>query len=200
MFTGIVEAMGVVRAAEPRGDLLVLDLGCDVRSLGVVAGGSIAVNGCCLTAIAVSAHGFTCELTPETLRRTSFQGRLRPEARVNLERPMRADGRFDGHIVQGHVDGVGCVAEVVPLGESVEMSIDVPPDLERYLARKGSVAVEGVSLTVADLSPGAFTVALIPYTLEHTTLGGARTGDAVNIETDIIAKHVERLLALQLHS
>jgi len=200
MFTGIVEAMGVVRAAESRGDLLVLDLACDVRSLGVVAGGSIAVNGCCLTAVAVSAHGFTCELTPETLRRTSFGGRLRPEVRVNLERPMRADGRFDGHIVQGHVDGVGCVAGVVALGESVEMSIDVPPDLERYLARKGSVAVEGVSLTVADLRPGAFTVALIPYTLEHTTLGSARTGDAMNIETDIIAKHVERLLALQLHS
>jgi riboflavin synthase len=189
-----------VRAAESRGDLLVLDLACDAHGLGVVAGGSIAVNGCCLTAVAVSPHGFTCELTPETLRRTSFGGRLRPEVRVNLERPMRADGRFDGHIVQGHVDGVGCVAGVVALGESVEMSIDVPRDLERYLARKGSVAVEGVSLTVADLRPGAFTVALIPYTLEHTTLGSARTGDAMNIETDIIAKHVERLLALQLHS
>jgi riboflavin synthase len=199
MFTGIVEGMGVVRAAEPRGDLLVLDLGCDVRGLGLRPGGSIAVNGCCLTAVDVGADGFSCELTPETLRRTSF-GRLRPGVRVNLERPMRADGRFDGHIVQGHVDGVGRVVEVVPLGESVEMSIDVPQDLERYLARKGSVAVEGVSLTVADLRPCAFTVALIPYTLEFTTLGITRAGDAVNIETDIIAKHVERLLALQLHS
>lgn len=200
MFTGIVEAMGVVRSAERRGDLLVLDLRCDAGALGLVAGGSIAVNGCCLTAVDVSADAFTCELTPETLRRTSFGGRLRPDVRVNLERPMRADGRFDGHIVQGHVDGVGRVAEVVPLGESVEMSIDVPPDLERYLARKGSVAVEGVSLTVADLRPRAFTVALIPYTLERTTLGILRSGDAVNIETDIIAKHVERLLALQLHT
>jgi riboflavin synthase len=200
MFTGIVEAMAVVRSAERRGDLLVLGLRCDAGALGLVAGGSIAVNGCCLTAVDVSADGFTCELTPETLRRTSFGGRLRPDVRVNLERPMRADGRFDGHIVQGHVDGVGRVAEVVPLGESVEMSIEVPEDLERYLARKGSVAVEGVSLTVADLRPRSFTVALIPYTLERTTLGTTRTGDAVNIETDIVAKHVERLLALQLHT
>jgi riboflavin synthase len=200
MFTGIVEAMGVVRAAEPRGDLLVLDLGCDVQSLGLVDGGSIAVNGCCLTAVHVGADGFTCELTPETLRRTSFGGRLQPKVRVNLERPMRADGRFDGHIVQGHVDGVGRVKDVVGLGESVEMSIEVTSELERYLAPKGSVAVEGVSLTVAALRPSSFTVALIPYTLEHTTLGTMRSGDAVNIETDIIAKHVERLLALQLHT
>jgi riboflavin synthase len=200
MFTGIIEAMGSVRRTARRGDVMVLDLACDARGLGLARGGSIAVNGCCLTAVDVEADGFSCELTPETLRRTAFGERLLPEARVNLERPMRADGRFDGHIVQGHVDGVGRVSEVVALGDSAEMVLEVPGDLERYLAQKGSVAVDGVSLTVADLRPKAFAVALIPYTLEHTTLGYVRAGDAVNLETDVIAKHVERLLALQQHS
>jgi riboflavin synthase len=199
MFTGIVEAMGVVRATTRRGDILVLGLECDSREMGLGTGGSIAVNGCCLTAVDVGPDGFACELTPETLRRTAFGDRLRPGARVNLERPMRADGRFDGHIVQGHVDGVGRIADVLALGDSAEMSIEVPEDLDRYLAQKGSVAVDGVSLTVAALRSGAFTVALIPYTLEHTTLGQVSAGDPVNLETDIIAKHVERLLALQLH-
>jgi riboflavin synthase len=200
MFTGIVEATGVVGSVDRRGDVLVLDLACDMGHLGLAPGGSIAVNGCCLTAVGVRPDGFRCELTPETVRRTAFGDRLRPGARVNLERPMRADGRFDGHIVQGHVDGVGRVLEVSTLGDSSEMSIGVPEDIERYLAQKGSVAVDGVSLTVAGLRRGAFTVALIPYTLEHTTLGRLVAGDPVNLETDIIAKHVERLLALQLHS
>jgi riboflavin synthase len=200
MFTGIVEAMGTVRRVVRREDILTLELDCDSQGLGLVPGGSIAVSGCCLTAVDVRCDGFTCALTPETVRRTAFGDRLRPEARVNLERPMRADGRFDGHIVQGHVDGVGRIREVSTLGDSVEMSIGIPLDLERYLAPKGSVAVDGVSLTVARLVPGAFVVALIPYTLEHTTLGRLGVGDPVNLETDIIAKHVERLLALQPHS
>jgi riboflavin synthase len=162
---------------------------------GLAAGSSIALNGCCLTAVEVDADGFACELTQETLRRTAFEQRLAPGARVNLERPLRADGRFDGHIVQGHVDGVGRVAELRRLGASAELRVAPPPELSRYLVVKGSLAVDGVSLTVAGLEPGAFTVALIPYTLENTTLGTLRTGDPVNLEADVVAKYVERLLA-----
>jgi riboflavin synthase len=194
MFTGIVEGTGTVRGAERRGDVLVVRVQTGGVTADLPRGGSIAVNGCCLTAVDVDASGFVCELTEETLRRTGFEERLRPGARVNLERPMRADGRFDGHIVQGHVDGVGRVVALERLGESAEIAIAPPPDLERYLVEKGSVAVDGVSLTVAGLSPGAFTVALIPYTLDVTNLGDARPGRRVNLEVDVIAKYVERLL------
>ena len=154
----------------------------------------MAVNGCCLTAVEVGPRGFTCELTPETLARTRFDERLREGVRVNLERPLRADGRFDGHIVQGHVDGVGRVTSLRRLGESAELEVEAPPELLRYLVLKGSVAVDGVSLTVAGLAGGVFGVALIPYTLEHTNLGDAGPGGHVNLEADLIAKYVERLL------
>jgi riboflavin synthase len=195
MFTGIIEATGTIRSTERRADVLVVQVGCDGRALGLPAGGSIAVNGCCLTAVDRGDEFFTCELTEETLRRTAFGERLRPGVTVNLERPMRADGRFDGHIVQGHVDGVGRIRGVVRLAESAEMSIEFAPEVGRYLVHKGSVAVDGVSLTVAGLEADAFTVALIPYTLEHTNLGRAGPGDRVNLEVDVIAKYIERLLA-----
>ena len=142
----------------------------------------------------VDAEGFTCELTGETLARTAFAERLRPGARVNLERPMRADGRFDGHIVQGHVDGVGAVRALTRQGDGAELEVTLPADLERYVVEKGSIAVDGVSLTVAGVAPGVFRVALIPYTLENTSLGQARVGGPVNLEVDVIAKYVERLL------
>jgi riboflavin synthase len=194
MFTGIVECIGTVTAAERRGDVLRVRVGASGLD-GLAPGGSIAVNGCCLTAVEVDAGGFTCELTGETLQRTAFGDRLRPGVRVNLERPMRADGRFDGHIVQGHVDGVGRVRELRRTGEAAELVVEPPPALERYLVGKGSIAVDGISLTVADLREGAFTVALIPYTLEATNLRDTRAGDLVNLEVDVIAKYVERLLA-----
>ena len=161
---------------------------------GLSVGGSIAVAGCCLTAVEVNANGFACELTEETLERTGFEGRLRVGTRVNLERPMRADGRFDGHIVQGHVDGIGTVRGLDPLGASAELRIEPPPEVERYLVLKGSVTVDGVSLTVAGLAAGLFTVALIPYTLEETSLRDLVSGDRVNLEADVVAKYVERLL------
>jgi riboflavin synthase len=131
------------------------------------------------------------------MRRTAFGERLKPGTRVNLERPMRADGRFDGHIVQGHVDGVGRVVKLERLGESAELHLTAPPELARYLVEKGSICVDGVSLTVASLTGGAFSIALIPYTLDATTLGERRSGDPVNLETDVIAKYVERLLGPQ---
>jgi riboflavin synthase len=195
MFTGIVEGVGTVQAAERRGDVLVVRV--DVGGLfeGLPLGGSIAVNGCCLTAVDSDARGFSVELTGETLLRTRFDERLRPGARVNLERPMRADGRFDGHVVQGHVDGIGRVIEMRSLGESAEIRIEVPAEFERYLVEKGSVAVDGISLTAYGVRDRAFSVALIPYTLEVTNLRDARPGNPVNLEADVIAKYVERLLA-----
>jgi riboflavin synthase len=195
MFTGIVEETGVVRAAAAGGGVLRVEIAAQgiVRDLPV--GGSIAVNGCCLTAVEVGRDGFACELTGETLARTAFDERLKPGAVVNLERPLRADGRFDGHIVQGHVDGVGRIVDLRRQGESAELTVEPPAGLARYLVEKGSVAVDGISLTVASVSPGGrFTVAIIPYTLAHTSLAQARPGDRVNLEADILAKYVERLL------
>ena len=195
MFTGIVEGTGTIRGVERRGDVLVVRVETGDVAAALPRGGSIAVNGCCLTAVEVDAGGFVCELTEETLRRTGFGERLKPGVRVNLERPMRADGRFDGHIVQGHVDGVGRVLSLERSGDSAEIAIAPPAGLERYLVEKGSVAVDGISLTVASLRPGSFTVALIPYTLDVTNLGAVAPGDRVNLEVDVIAKYVERLLA-----
>ncbi|SRR5713101_2326559 len=195
MFTGIVEEVGTVRAAETREDVLVVRIAAAATLTGLGRGGSIAVNGCCLTAVDVDADGFTCELTRETLDRTDFARRLTPGALVNLERPMRADGRFDGHIVQGHVDGLGEVLEVRRTGAAAELRVAVPASLQRYLVEKGSVAVDGISLTVAGLEARGFVAAIIPYTLERTNLRAARPGDRLNLEMDVLAKYVERLLA-----
>ena len=194
MFTGIIQETGKVVGAERRGDVLVVRISAEETLSDLPTGGSIAVNGCCLTAIDVTPEGFVCELTIETLQRTAFESRLKPGVLVNLERPMPASGRFDGHIVQGHVDGVGRINELRRLGDSAELVVAPPPELERYLVPKGSIAVDGISLTVADLRPESFSVALIPYTLDHTNLGEAQAGDPVNLEADVIAKHVERLL------
>lgn len=194
MFTGIIEETGRVVSATRREEILVLRFSAQSTLTDLAIGGSIAVNGCCLTVVRRDEQGFECELMGETLARTAFDERLQPGVRVNLERPMRADGRFDGHIVQGHVDGLGRILAVRDLGESAEIDIDLPADLERYVVPKGSITVDGISLTIARLAPSCFTVALIPHTLEVTNLGEARAGGAVNLEADVIAKHVERLL------
>ena len=194
MFTGIVEGTGSVRAATRRGDVMAVRIEVGGLFEGLALGGSISVDGCCLTAVRSDAQGFDVDLTEETLRRTRFDERLVPGARVNLERPMKADGRFDGHIVQGHVDGVGRVRELKSLGESAELVVEPPSGLELYLVEKGSVAVDGISLTVWGIAGGAFSVALIPYTLEVTNLRDARAGRLVNLEADVIAKYVERQL------
>jgi riboflavin synthase len=194
MFTGIVEETGVVVAAERQRDVLRARIRCDTSHRGLAQGSSIAVSGCCLTATEIAGDGFACELTEETLARTAFDRRLTPGRLVNLERPMRADGRFDGHLVQGHVDGLGRIAKLDRSGSAAELSVEPPKALERYLVLKGSIAVDGISLTVAGLKPDAFLVALIPLTLERTSLREARPGDLVNLEVDVIAKYVERLL------
>ena len=194
MFTGIVEEVGRVESAERRADVLRVRIFAPTTAPGLPVGGSVAVNGCCLTAVLVAGGFFECELTEETLRRTAFEERLRPGRALNLERPLRADGRFDGHIVQGHVDAVGRIRALERDERAADLVVDCPPALERYLVEKGSVAVDGISLTVARLGPGSFGVAIIPYTLDHTSLREARAGDPVNLEADVIAKYVERLL------
>jgi len=194
MFTGIIEETGSVVRASQRNDILTVRIAAETTLAGLAIGGSIAVNGCCLTVVRCDSEGFECDMMGETLARTGFRERLQPGAKVNLERPMRADGRFDGHIVQGHVDGVGRVSAIRRLTESAEIDVEVPSALERYLVEKGSVAVDGISLTIARLEPGYFTVALIPHTLDVTNLGTAQVGDRVNLEADVVAKHVERLL------
>lgn len=194
MFTGIVEGTGRVVRAERRGDVLAVRIEAGELGRELPEGASVAVNGCCLTAVAAGSDGFTCELTTETLARTGFATRLREGVLVNLERPLEANGRFDGHIVQGHVDGVGRIVSLRPLGASAELTVSFPPELARYIVIKGSVAVDGISLTVAALSERTFTVAIIPYTLEQTNLKAAQAGDPVNLEVDVIAKYVERLL------
>ncbi|MBM3694428.1 MAG: riboflavin synthase [Actinobacteria bacterium] len=193
MFTGIVEAMGVVAEAEEVGGKRRLLLEVGGLAAGMRAGDSVAVNGVCLTAVEVTGSRVAVEAVDETLARSNL-GLLRQGARVNLERPMRADGRFDGHIVQGHVDGVGTVRSIETEGASIRLWVDAPPALLRYLAEKGSVAVDGVSLTVSGVDRAGFEVVLIPHTLEVTLFGSRRPGDAVNLEADVIAKYVERLL------
>ncbi|HET7846631.1 MAG TPA: riboflavin synthase [Acidimicrobiia bacterium] len=192
MFTGIVAHKGsVVDVADQAG---VRRLTFEAGALAQLeVGDSIAVNGVCLTAVAVEESTIAVEIVPESLSRSSL-GLIRPGDAVNLERPMSAQGRFDGHIVQGHVDGVGVVSKVVADGEDRRLTIDVPPGLARYIVEKGSISVDGVSLTVSGVGPGSFEVALIPHTLEVTTLGLRGEGDQVNLEVDIIAKYVERLL------
>lgn len=187
MFTGIVETIGTAARVSDAHIRIVSDL------KDLVVGESISVNGVCLTVTEPEAGAFSADISEETARRTSL-GALMPGTKVNLERAMPADGRFGGHIVQGHVDGVGNLAELEQLEGSTEMWFRIPAELERYLVPKGSVTVEGVSLTVASLEPGRFSVALIPHTLVSTTFGTKLPGDPVNIEVDVLAKYVERLL------
>ena len=192
MFTGIVAHKGSVLDVED--DTGVKRLILEAGSLAdLEVGDSIAVNGVCLTAVVVQDSRIAVEIVPETIARSSLGG-IQPGDPVNLERPMSAHGRFDGHIVQGHVDGVGVVSKVGNEGDDRRLTIELPAALTRYIVEKGSITVDGVSLTVSAVHSDSFDVALIPHTLEVTTLGLRKVGDQVNLEVDIIAKYVERLL------
>jgi len=197
MFTGIVEHLGAVVATDDvdRGRILRIDAGPIAG--GVTVGDSIAVNGVCLTAVDVDEPQIAFQVVGETLDRTGL-GRLAAGDPANLERPMPASGRFDGHIVQGHVDGVGRVRSSSPDGEGRRMWVDLPEELLRYIVEKGSITLDGVSLTVADVDESGLEVALIPHTLSVTTLGRREPGDALNVEVDVLAKYVERLLGARL--
>ena len=190
MFTGIVEEVGTVRSVVQGR----LTIGGRKVMPTLEIGGSISVNGACLTVTSLEPDGFSVDVVPETLRRTNL-GLLNPNSPVNLERPLRADGRMDGHIVQGHVDGTGTIGEISADGEALMVRIDVPAQLARYVVEKGFIAVDGVSLTVVHCDEAGFSVTVIPHTRYHTIFGSRSVGDAVNIEIDILAKYVERLMA-----
>lgn len=194
MFTGLVEEGGTLERVEPgeAGARLVIRAQAVLEDLGI--GDSVSVNGACLTAVAVGDATFAVDAVAETLRRTALGGAA-PGDRVNLERPMRLGDRLDGHLVQGHVDGVGTVRSARPEGGSAVLEISAPAGLLRYVVEKGSIAVDGVSLTVAQRTTDAFTVALIPHTMAVTTLGPQAVGRPVNLEVDVVAKYVEALAA-----
>ena len=193
MFTGIVEELGTIAAVEDQGDALRLTIHAQHVLADVGLGDSISVNGCCLTVAERDGDTWTADVMQETLDRTSLAG-VQPGDRVNLERAVTPTTRLGGHIVQGHVDAVGVVRRRTPSEHWEVVEVEMPPELGRYLVEKGSVTVDGVSLTVVEAGPDAFTVSLIPETLARTTLGSRRPGDRVNLEVDILAKHVEKLL------
>ncbi|HWG59261.1 MAG TPA: riboflavin synthase [Candidatus Acidoferrales bacterium] len=196
MFTGITEHAGTIESldrSETGGKLRVSLAKATELARDMKLGDSIAVNGCCLTVVEFGAAYFSADLSAETLRRTSF-GEKSPGDKVNLERPIAAGARLGGHFVQGHVDGVGRVARLEPEGENWWLCVRVPPDLQRYVAEKGSIAVDGISLTVARWREGVADIAVIPFTYEHTNVHTLSPGSAVNLECDILAKYVESLL------
>ena len=193
MFTGIVEELGTVAAIEDQGDAIRLSIHATTVLEDAGLGDSISVNGCCLTITTLDADRWTADVMQETLDKTSLYG-VRPGDPVNLERAVTADKRLGGHIVQGHVDGVGTVVSRTPSEHWEVVEISLPADLERYLVPKGSITVDGISLTVVEVNPESFTVSLIPETLARTTLGLKQEGDLVNLEVDVIAKYVEKMV------
>jgi len=194
LFTGIIEELGAVESLTKQTAGARLRVRCARVLEDLKPGSSIAVNGVCLTAVEITRDAFSADLAPETLRRSNL-GDLGPSARVNLERPLAPTDRLSGHIVQGHVDGTGEFLELDQLGdENWWLKIRVPPELDRYLVFKGSIAIDGISLTIASLEREVLGVTIIPHTYQNTTLGTHKAGDRVNLECDVLAKHLEKLL------
>lgn len=193
MFTGLIEDVGKIAALRIAKDAAVLTVQTKLPLGRTPRGASIAVNGACLTVVRKTAKAFTVDVSPETLQRTSLQ-ELAVGSPVNLERPMRLTDRLGGHLVTGHVDGIAKIVAMSTEGEFTIFSFAVPPMMTPLLVRKGSVAVDGISLTINDCRRGRFSVAIIPYTLQHTNLRARRVGDKVNIETDLVGKYVQNLL------
>ncbi|MGA2962404.1 MAG: riboflavin synthase [Candidatus Korobacteraceae bacterium] len=193
MFTGIVEEVGRIARIEQKGENRRIVIEAQNIPGQLKTGDSCAVSGVCLTALAITPTSFAADLAPETWVRTSLS-RITEGAKVNLELPLRADGRMGGHMVQGHVDGVGKLMEFERIANSDDywLHVEVPAELEKYLVYKGSIAIEGISLTVARLEGLVCTIAIIPHTVEMTNLGTLKPGDPVNIETDIVAKYLEK--------
>ena len=195
MFTGIVEEVGKVVKIEQRGENRRITIEAASIPKELRTGHSVAVSGVCLTALDIKPKSFCADLAPETWVRTSFS-RMHEGALVNLELPMKANGRFDGHIVQGHVDGVGKLIEFERIADSENwwLHIEIPSEIEKYTVFKGSISIEGISLTVAKLEGNRCTIAIIPHTVELTNLGSLKPGDPVNLEADVIAKYVEKMM------
>ena len=195
MFTGIVEEVGCVTKIEQRGESRRITITAEKAPKELGTGSSVAVSGVCLTALDIKPGSFSADLAPETWVRTSFS-RIHEGALVNLELPMQADGRFGGHIVQGHVDGVGKLISLDRIADSENwwLHIELPDEVEKYTVYKGSISIEGISLTVAKLEKNRCTIAIIPHTIERTNLHSLTPGDALNLEADLIAKYVEKMM------
>ena len=193
MFTGIIEEVGSLKKLQKEAAGAVFEISCKRVLEGLQIGDSIAANGVCLTATAFTSHSFTAAAMHETLRRSTL-GNLHPGSPINLERAMAANGRFGGHMVAGHIDGTGTISNIEKDGNAVWYTLRASPQILRYIVEKGSVALDGISLTVAEVRADYFKVSVIPHTLAQTALAQKRTGDCVNIENDIIGKYVEKLL------
>jgi riboflavin synthase len=195
MFTGIIEEVGRVARIEQRGENRRITIAAENVGKELKPGDSVAVSGVCLTALDIKPGSFCADLAPETWVRTSFS-RMQEGALVNLELPMKADGRFGGHIVQGHVDGVGKLIALERIADSENwwLRLELPSEVEKYTVYKGSLSIEGISLTVAELEGGVCTIAIIPHTVEMTNLNSLKPGDPVNLEADLIAKYVEKMM------
>ena len=193
MFTGLVAELGTVQRLARQGSSYHLTVGAKKVLTNLKIGDSVAVNGACLTVVRMDEGGFTADVMPETVRLTNI-GSLQPGSRVNLERTLRLCDGLDGHIVSGHVEGLGTISEQRPEGIAVVVTIATPPELLKYIIKKGSIAIDGISLTVTEVTDTSFSVSLIPHTAKETTLGFKKVGDSVNLETDILGKYVERML------
>lgn len=193
MFTGIIEETGKIESVANGNKSAIITIIADKVLKGTKIGDSIAVNGVCLTVTSISGNKFTADVMAETLRRSSL-GTLKHGSKVNLERAMAADGRFGGHIVSGHIDGTGTICSLEREDNAVWVEIETPDKLLKYIVEKGSIAIDGISLTVAKLTDDSFSVSVIPHTGEETTLLAKKPGDIVNLENDIVGKYVERLM------
>ena len=195
MFTGMIEEIGSVASIDAQGENRRIQISAPRLPKELKTGDSVSVSGVCLTALEISKNSFHADLAPETWARTSLS-RLKKGALVNLELPMRASGRFDGHVVQGHVDGIGILRRFEQIADTDNwwLTIELPAELQKYVVHKGSIAIEGISLTVALLEDRHCTVAIIPHTVESTNLKSLKKGDPVNLEVDVIAKYVEKMM------
>ena len=194
MFTGLVEEVGIIRSVSPVGEGARVEIAATTVLDDVEMGASIAVNGCCLTVVEWGDDWWAADAVPETMERTNLGG-LNAGDPVNLERPLAANGRYGGHVVQGHVDGTGEVVGIDELDDgSWRFTFSLPPELVNYVVEKGSIAIDGISLTVAAVAPTTFSIAIIPHTFAVTAMGRRAVGDTVNLEADVLAKYVERLV------